>query len=202
MARVPLTEEQVAAKPLVLNVKNVGLSQEQFFHLCRDNRELRMELSAQKELTIMTLPGGRTSHRNVIITTELTIWARKEGTGLTFDCACLFILPNGANRGPDAAWVRRDRWDALTAEQQEDGVPLCPDFVIELMSISDRLNTVKEEMDEYISNGVRLGWLIDPYEKQVHIYRAGQPVQLLDNPATISGDPVLAGFVLNLAEIW
>ena len=202
MARVPLTEEQVAVKRVVLSLKNTGISQEQFFRLCCDNPGLRMELSAQKELIIMTLPGGRTSRRNAIITTKLTNWAEKDGTGLTFDCACLSILPNGANRGPDAAWVRRERWDALTAKQQDDGVPLCPDFVTELMSISDRLKVVQEKMEEYIANGARLGWLIDPYEKQVHVYRPDQPVERLENPAAITGDPVLPGFALNLLDIW
>ena len=150
----------------------------------------------------MTPPGGRTSNRNSIITTELTIWARKDGTGLTFDSACLFRLPNGANRSPDAAWVRRERWDTLSAEEQEKAVPLCPDFVVELMSPSDRLKMVQEKMDEYIANGARLGFLIDPYEKRVHIYRQGQPVQHLDQPLAVSGDPVLPGFVLNLTEMW
>jgi Uma2 family endonuclease len=202
MARVPLTEERVSRQPVILKVTNVGLSQEQFFRLCRDNRELRMELSAQKELIVMTLPGGRTSRRNVIITTELTNWAKKDGTGLTFDSACLFILPNGANRGPDAAWVRKDRWDALTAAEQEEGVPLCPDFVVELISPSDRLTVIRKKMDEYIANGARLGWLIDPYEKQIHVYRPGKPVDILDNPPAVSGDPILPGFTLHLEEIW
>src|SRR5438093_5802633 len=125
MTRVPLTEDQVALDCLVLNLENVVLSQEQFFRLCRDNPDLRMELSAQRELIIMTLPGGRTSHRNGIITTRLTNWAEKDGTGLTFDSTCLFALPNGANLAPDAAWVRRKRWDALTDEQQEKIVPFC-----------------------------------------------------------------------------
>ena len=202
MAWVPSTEEQAAANAVVLNLQNSGISQAQFFRLCRDNPGLRMELSAQKELIIMPLPGARTSWRNAIITTELTNWARKNGTGLTFDCACLFILPNGANRAPDAAWVRRKRWDALTPERQENGAPLCPDFVIELMSISDRLEVVKEKMDEYIANGARLGWLIDPYQKQVYVYRSRKPVQRVENPVTISGDPVLPGFLFNVAEIW
>ena len=145
MTRVPLTEDQVALDCLVLNLENVVLSQEQFFRLCRYNPDLRMELSAQRELIIMTLPGGRTSHRNGIITTRLTNWAEKDGTGLTFDSTCLFALPNGANRAPDAAWVRRKRWDALTDEQQEKIVPFCADFVVELMSPSDRLKVGVEQ---------------------------------------------------------
>jgi Uma2 family endonuclease len=136
MARTPLIEEQVGSGPLILKVKNVGLTSEQFLQLCSDNRDLRFELTAQKELVIMPLPGANTSRRNIIITTELTIWARKDGTGITFDPACWFILPNGANRGPDAAWLKRERWEALTGEEKENGAPLCPEFVVELMSPS------------------------------------------------------------------
>jgi Uma2 family endonuclease len=202
MARVPSTEAQVETDAVVLNLRNVGISQEQFFVLCRDNPELRLELSAQKELIIMTLPGGRTSARNTLITAELTVWARKRSTGLAFGPDCLFALPNGALRSPDASWILRTRWEALSAEEQENAVPICPDFVLELMSRTDRLKRLKAKMDEYMANGARLGWLIDPYSKNVYIYRTGEPVQQLENPASISGDPVLNSFVLNLAEIW
>src|SRR5206468_5288746 len=116
MARTPLIEQQVTTGSFILNVENVGLTSDQFLQLCSDNRDLRFELTAQKELVIMPPPGADTSRRNVIITTELTIWARKDGTGITFDPACWFILPNGANRAPDAAWLKRERWDALSAE--------------------------------------------------------------------------------------
>ena len=199
---MPLAEERVAGTSLILNVQKVGLSQEQFFQLCCDNPEFFMELSAQKELIIMPLPGPKTSWRNVIITTRLTNWAEKDGRGITFDCACHFILPNGATRGPDASWLRRDRWDALSLEQQEKAAPVCPEFVVELMSPSDRLSTVQEKMEEYIANGAQLGWLIDPYNKIVYLYRPGLPMQCLENPATITGDPVLPGFTFNVAEIW
>ena len=202
MARVPLTEEQVGTDAVVLNLRNIGISQEQFFALCRDNPEFRFELSAQKELIIMTMPGARTSRRNAILTTELTIWARMDGTGVSFESHGLFALPNGALRSPDASWISRKSWDALSADEQEGAPPLCPDFVLELMSRTDRLKRVKGKMPEYIANGARLGWLIDPYKKNVYIYRPGEPVQQLENPTSISGDPVLKGFVLNLAEIW
>jgi len=162
MARTPLIEQQVTTGSFILNVENVGLTSDQFLQLCSDNRDLRFELTAQKELVIMPPPGADTSRRNVIITTELTIWARKDGTGITFDPACWFILPNGANRAPDAAWLKRERWDALSAETKKKGAPLCPEFVVELMSPSDRLTEQKEKMEEYITNGALLGWLIDP----------------------------------------
>lgn len=202
MAQTPVIEEQVGSGPLILNVKNVGLTSEQFLQLCSDNRDLRFELTAQKELVIMPLPGANTSRRNIIITTELTIWARKDGTGITFDPACWFILPNGANRGPDAAWLKRERWEALTDEERENGAPLCPDFVVELMSPSDRLADQQEKMEEYIANGAQLGWLIHPKTRTVYVYRTGVPVQKLENPSTLTGDPVLQGFLFNVAEIW
>ena len=204
MARGPLTEEEVIADSLVLNVETVGLSDEQFFQLCLDNRELHLELTAQKELVIMTLPGGKTGRRNEIICRRLGNWAEQDGTGITFVPLTLFILPSGAKRAPDASWLRRERWDTLTDEQQEKAPPLCPDFVVELMSRSDRrkLKMLQSKMAEYIDNGAQLGWLIDPFNKNVYIYRPGKSVQRLENPATIHGDSVLPGFIFQLSEIW
>jgi len=202
MARTPLVEQQVMTGSLILNVENLGLTPDQFLQLCSDNRDLRFELTAQKELVIMPLPGANTSRRNAIITAELTNWARKDGTGIAFDSACWFILPNGANRGPDAAWVKRERWDPLPAEAKEKGAPLCPEFVVELMSPSDRLAEQKEKMEEYMANGALLGWLIDPNHRTVYVYRRGAPLQTLENPSTLSGEPVLPGFVFNISEIW
>ena len=202
MASLPLTEEWVGTACVVLNVEKVGLTPEQFFQLCSDNPELHLELTAQKELVIMTLPGGKTGRRNVLICYRLEDWAKKNGTGPTFSPLTLFVLPNGAMRAPDASWIRRERWDALTDEQQESAPPLCPDFVVELMSRSDRLKPLQRKMDEYIANGAQLGWLIHPYKKRVYVYRPGAPVECLESPATISGDPVLTGFVLPVSEIW
>jgi len=204
MAGVPLTGEQVAADWLVLNVETVGLSDEQFFKLFRDNRELHLELTVQKELLIMTLPGGKTGRRNTVISTELEIWSRQNGTGITFAPLTLFVLPNGAKRAPDASWLRLARWNALTHEQQETAPPVCPDFVLELMSKSQkkRLKVLQAKMAEYISNGAQLGWLIDPFKKNVYIYRPGEPVRCIEHPNTIDGDPVLPGFVFQVSEIW
>jgi Uma2 family endonuclease len=206
MARVPLTEEEIAEDWLVLNVGKVALSDEQFVQLCLDNREFHLELTAQKELMIMTLPGGKTGLRNNDICYCLTDWTKKNGTGVAFTPLTLFLLSNGAKRAPDASWVRRDRWEALTDAQQEGIPPLCPDFVVELMSKSDirpvRFRMLQAKMAEYIDNGAQLGWLIDPFKKNVYVYRPGEPVQCLENPGTISGDPVLLGFVFQVSEIW
>jgi len=173
MASIPLIEEQVGEDFLLLNVENVGLSDEQFFELCSDNRELCLELTAQKELIIMTLPGAKTMRRNTALSTDLENWARQDGTGITFAHDTLFHLPNGAKRGPDASWVRNERWDTLTDEQQEKIPPFCPDFVVELMSPSDkrpvRFRMPQAKMNEYMANGAQLGWLIDPFNRKVYV---------------------------------
>lgn len=194
MASVPLTEQVVSTDWLLLNLQEVRLSDEQFVALCADNRELHLELTAQKELLIMTLPGGKTGRRNSIISTRLGNWAEKDGAGITFVPGTLFELPNGAKRAPDASWLRLKRWNTLTEEQKEGIPPLCPDFVVELMSPSDqrpvRFKMVQAKMAEYIENGVHLGWLIDPFEKKVYVYRPRKRVQCLESPATLYGDPI------------
>jgi Uma2 family endonuclease len=134
--------------------------------------------------------------------TLLTQWAWQDGTGVTFGSSGGFILPNGAMRAPDAAWVLRSRLAPLSAEQKQKFLPLCPDFVVEIRSPSGRLSTAQAKMQEYIDNGARLGWLIDPFSCVVYVYRPNQPVERLENPAAISGDPVLPGFVLDLQRIW
>jgi Uma2 family endonuclease len=202
MARMPLTEEQVAFRRLVLNVETVGLTPEQFLRLCRDNGDLRMELTARKELVIMTPTGLATGWRNNIICHRLTEWALKDGTGITLDNNAGYTLPNGAVRAPDASWMPRGRWEAIDKEDREKFAHTYPDFAVELMSPSDTLAELQEKMTEYMANGVQLGWLIDPYEKRVYIYRPDEPFETLDNPATINGDPVLPGFVFNITEIW
>jgi Uma2 family endonuclease len=205
MASVPLTEEQVTEDLVILNFEKVGLTDDQFVELCSDNRDFQFELTARKELLIMTPPGPKTGLRNVAITVSLGSWARQDGTGVAFSTGTIFNLPSGAKRGPDASWLRRDKWDALSSEDQEKLPVLCPDFVVELMSPSDRrpfrFKLLQLKMEEYIANGTELGWLIDPFRKNVYIYRPGKPVELLQNPASLHGDPTLPGFVLDLAEI-
>jgi len=206
MASIPLIEEQVEADFVVLNVEKVGLTDEQFVELCADNREFQFELTAQKELVIMTPPGGKTGRRHSRIHYRLADWAERTGQGVVFAPGTLFQLPNGAKRALDGAWVSHGRWDSLTDEQQEKIPPICPEFVLELMSPSDRrpvrFRMLQAKMNEYIANGAQLGWLVDPFQKKVYIYRPGEPVECLDNPGEVSGDPVLPGFVFQFSEIW
>ena len=154
----------------------------------------------------MTPPGPKTGRRNTTLCTDLEIWSRQNGTGITFAPNTIFLLPNGAKRGPDASWVKLQHWEALTDEQQEKTAPLCPDFAVELMSPSDkrpvRFRMVQAKMAEYIANGAQLGWLIDPHEKKVYIYRPHADVCCLENPMTVSGEPLLPGFIFNVQRLW
>jgi Uma2 family endonuclease len=202
MARAPVTSERVSSGKVVLNVEKIGLTEDQFLQLCRDNGELRMELTAQKELIIMPPAGLNSSWRENILCTALTNWAARDGTGVVFNASAGYRLPNGAIRGPDASWILRKRLEAFTVEELEKFGHLCPDFVAEVMSPSNTLLELQDKMAEYIANGARLGWLIDPYEACVYVYRPGRDVERLENPAAISGDPVLPGFIFNVAEIW
>lgn len=178
------------------------MTDDQFFEFCQMNRDLRIERSAEGEIIIMPPAGGETGGRNAHLNFFVNQWARQDGRGITFDSSTGFILPNGATLSPDAAWVRRERLVALTPEQKRKFLPLCPDFVIELQSPSDTLTSLKRKMQEYITNGAQLGWLLVPDTKDVYIYRSGYEPEQLTNPQQISGDPLLPGFVLNLAEIW
>ena len=199
-----MTAQILEEKPFAvsLDLHSVRLTDEQFYQLCQDNEDLRLELTAEGDLIIMPPTGGSTGSRNATINYQITGWAKKDGTGLSFDSSTMFILPNGAKRSPDGSWVSRERWDALSDEGREKFVPLCPDFVLELRSASDSLSFLQDKMDEYISNGAGLGFLLDAKAKRVYVYRPGQPVESLDNPRTVSGDPVLPGFVLDLKDIW
>jgi Uma2 family endonuclease len=178
------------------------LSDEQFIQLCSANRDLQFERTATGELIIMPPTGGETGKRNSTINLELGIWNRQTQLGVVFDSSTGFKLPNGADRSPDASWIPLTKWNNLTPQEQEKFLPLCPDFVIELRSPTDALKTLQEKMLEYIENGTRLGWLINPQDRQVEIYHIGQDKEVLDNPTTLSGENVLPGFVLNLQAIW
>jgi Uma2 family endonuclease len=201
MARVPLTKEEVVPTRLVLNVEKVGLTEEQFFQLCSDNGDLRMELTAQKELIIMSPTGLKSGWRELVLATRLMNWAESDGTGIAFGPSSGYTLPDGAILGPDASWVRRERLAGFSDDELEKFAHVCPDFAGEVMSPSDKLAELQDKMAEYIANGAQLGWLIDPFEARVYIYRPGQAVECLENPTTISGDPVLSRFVFNVAEI-
>ncbi|MFO5494979.1 MAG: Uma2 family endonuclease [Cuspidothrix sp.] len=188
---------------LTVNLKSlIEMTDEQFFELCQNNRELRFERNANGELIIMPPTGGETGNRNGRITQQLMNWTDADGTGIAFDSSTCFKLPNGADRSPDASWIKLERWDTLTDEEKQKFPPICPDFVIELLSPSDSLKTAQEKMREYIDNGVRLGILINRKSRQVEIYRPGKEVEVLESPATVSGEDVLKGFVLNLGMIW
>jgi Uma2 family endonuclease len=186
----------------MLNVQSVRLTDEQFYRLCQDNPDLRFELTAQRELVIMSPTGSKTGWRNSRINQRLANWTEKSGSGVSFDSSTGFTLPNGAKRSPDAAWVRREVWEALTDEQQEEFAPICPDFVIELRSAKDSLEGLQEKMKEYLENGTQLGWLFDAKNKGVYVYRPNQSVECLETPSSISGEPVLSGFLFDPSEIW
>jgi Uma2 family endonuclease len=185
-----------------LNLQAIPLTDEQFFQLCINNRDLRFERNANGDLIIMPPTGGETENRNAGITAQLWVWNEKNKLGIVFDSSTGFKLPNNADRSPDAAWIPLEKWNVLTPQQKEKFLPLCPDFVIELRSPSDSLKNLQEKMQEYIENGTRLGWLIDRTSKKVEIYRQGQAVEILDSPMTLSGEEILPDFVLDLQLIW
>jgi Uma2 family endonuclease len=195
----------IASSPVDLSLElgsALRLSEDELFELCVRNRELRIERTEKGDLIVMTPAGGVTGHRNFEIVGALREWATHDGGGVGFDSSTGFLLPNGAMRAPDAAWVLRSRLEPLSTETKERFIPLTPDFVVELRSPTDRLSDLERKMTEYRDNGARLGWLIDPQERRVHVYRPGQPVEVLAHPPEVSGDPELRGFVLDLEPVW
>jgi Uma2 family endonuclease len=192
------------ARPLVLCLGPLRhkMTDEEFFAFCGANPELRIERTSEGDLIVMSPAGGKTGNRNLKLGMRLGIWAEADGTGEAFDSSTGFILPNGAERAPDAAWVSKARWEKLTEKEQEVFPPLCPDFVVELRSPSDDLKELQAKMEEYLANGAQLGWLIDPFEKKVYVYRPGEAVAGLDHPESVSGEPLLRGFTLQLGQVW
>lgn len=178
------------------------VTREQFVELAIANRELQLERTAQGELIVNPPTGGETGYRNLDIEGQLWLWNRQTKLGKAFNSSTGFHLPNGADRSPDTAWVRQERWDDLTPKQKESFIPLCPDFVVELRSKTDNMEPLRAKMKEYMNNGARLGWLIDRKNKKVEIYRPSQDVEVLENPISLSGEDVLPGFVLDLTEVW
>ena len=191
-------------EPLVLHFSPLlkKMSEQEFYEFCRLNPELSLELTSEGDLIIMPPTGGKSGVRNATLGARLTTWALENKSGKAFDSSTVFTLPNGAKRSPDFSWVRTKRWDALTEEEQERFPPLCPDFVVELRSRTDTLKNLLTKMDEYMSNGAQLGWLIDPQERRVYVYRPGAAVEQLNDPQMISGEPLLRGLELELQEIW
>ena len=192
-----------AALGFPVRIRPLGLfSDDQFYEFCRLNGDLDIERTADGDLLIMAPASFRTSHLNLRIAAQLDQWAERDGTGVATESSGGFILPNSAMRAPDAAWIRRDRLTTVPPEQQERFLPLCPDFAIELRSSSDTLGAAQSKMGEYLDNGLRLGWLIDPFARRVYVYRPGADVHVLDDPDGVDGAPVLPGFRLDLSRIW
>jgi Uma2 family endonuclease len=180
----------------------IDLSDEQFYELCRSNPEVKFERNANGKIQIMSPTGGETGNRNFEIGADFAIWNRQSQLGICFDSSTCFKLPNGANRSPDLAWIQQTRWQALAPNDRERFPPITPDFVLELRSPSDALSDLQTKMQEYLDNGVRLGWLIDRKTHKVYIYRQNQPLEALNDPTELSGEEVLPGFSLNLANVW
>jgi len=184
---------------VVLNLEPiVHLTDEQFYQLCIANQDLNLELSATGEVIIVPPVGGESGTQEAGLITDLEIWNRQTKLGKVFSSSTIFRLPNGAKRSPDAAWVKLQRWEALTAEERKKFPPLTPDFVIELRSETDRLKPLQDKMQEYLENGLCLGWLINRQEQQVEIYRQRQPVEVVAIPALLSGEEILPGFELQV----
>jgi Uma2 family endonuclease len=173
-----------------------------FYQFCQANRDLRIERTREGELIIMTPAGGEAGNIEFRLAGLFWNWVEADGTGVGFSPSTGFLLPNGAVRSPDLAWVEGSRWKALAPEEQERFPPLCPDFVVEIRSQTDTLPALQAKMQEYLNNGARLGWLIDPIERVVYVYRAGAEVARLENPAAVSGEPLLRGFVLDVGRLW
>ena len=194
------------AAPYSLRLKQLlpqRLTDDDFYEFCQRNPEWQIEMNRHGNIQIMPNTGGKTGDRNSEINYQLRSWLKQEGgSGRVFDSSTMFTLPNSARRSPDAAWVRSERWNALSEDQKEKFPPICPDFVIELRSKTDSLKVLQAKMREYVENGARLGWLIDPSRRKVYVYRAQQAAEVLDNPATVSGEDVVVGFNLDLTEVW
>jgi Uma2 family endonuclease len=187
--------------PILIRSRH-GIDDEAFYDFCAANPELQIERTAAGEILIMPPCGGETSNRNIDLSAQLQVWAKRDGRGKAFDSSAEFLLPSGAARSPDASWVLKSRLAALPAEQKRKFLPLCPDFVVELRSPSDRLPRLQAKMREWIDNGARLGWRIDPQTRCVYVHRSGQPVHRLASPQHIAGEGPVKGFLLEMADIW
>jgi Uma2 family endonuclease len=187
---------------LVLNANALDIDDEKYFQFCVDNEDLRIEMNSKGELIIMPPTGGGTGDRNSEINYQLRHWTKQDGTGRCFDSNTEFLLPNGAKYSPDASWIRKDRYEVLPVTKRKKFPPICPDFVIELRSESDRLKPLKQKIEEYIENGASLGLLIDPKHKRVYVYRPQRETEVLENPSVVSCEPELPDFVLDAEEIW
>lgn len=200
MPKCDTPKETHPMNTITLNIPR--LTVEEFWEICQANRDLRLERAATGELIVMSPTTPWTGRQNGDLYGQLWLWNRQTQLGITFDSSTGFTLANGAVRSPDASWVSRARWDALSLSEQRRLSRLCPEFVIELCSLHDSLEDLRPKMQEYIENGIVLGWLVDPKTKQVEVYRPGQAVKRLNSPTQLSGENILPGFVLDLETVW
>jgi Uma2 family endonuclease len=196
-----LTQAEYYIPPELIG-RRQPVSPEEFEQLCAEYGDLRLELTSTGELIVMPPTGSETGMYCSDLNYQLKAWSKQDDTGVCFGSSAGFTLPNGAIRSPDASWIKREKWDTLTKQQKGKFAPICPDFVVELRSPSDKLTDLYLKMFDYMENGVSLGWLIDPFKRQVYVYRPNQQTVVLENPETVSGDPLLPGFKLILAELW
>jgi Uma2 family endonuclease len=187
---------------LTIDLSSVDLTDEQFFRLCVSNRDYRFERNSKGDLVIMSPTGGETSERNSEINFQLKLWNHRKKLGKVFDSSGGFKLSSGSTRSPDTSWIPLEKWDKLTTEEKRKFLPLCPDFVIELLSPTDKLIDTQKKMLEYLENGTKLGWLINREARQVEVYRINQEVEILDNPSSVSGENILEDFNLEMELIW
>ncbi len=197
-----ITMTPAPAQQMVIHLPQGPMSEAEFLAFCKANPELQIERTAQGEVIVMSPTGAYSGYRNLLIGSMLYLWALQDGAGVAFDSSTGFRLPNGAMRSPDAAWVRRTRLAHFTPAEKRGFLPLCPDFVVELRSETDRREDLLAKMEEYLANGAQLGWLIDPVERVVSVFRPDAAPAHLEHPATINGDPELPGFSLELGPIW
>lgn len=197
-----MTTLLIKTENLPLAIQIASMSHEQFYEFCQANRDLRIERTATGEVVIMPPVFSDAGNRNIKISQQLANWADQSGIGEAFDSSTGFTLPNGATRSPDASWIKLDRWNALRDQQKASFAPICPDFVIELRSSSDTLSSLQDKMQEYIDNGALLGLLIDRKNQAVHVYRPNHTPEVLDNLTSVSAEPELPGFILQMAKIW
>ncbi|ALB40452.1 MULTISPECIES: Uma2 family endonuclease [Nostocales] len=188
----------MTTQSVILNIKNVELSDDQFYQLCQINEDWKLEQTAKGELIIMPPVGAISGNRESEFNADVVIWNRQTKLGKVFSSSTVFTLPNGGKRSPDVAWIANERWDSLSIQEKEKFAKICPDFVIELRSRTDSLSQLQEKMQEYFNSGLRLGWLIDPQNQQVEIYRQNQSVEIVSLPTSLSGENVLPGFILEL----
>lgn len=188
---------------VTINFNSIAqITDDQFYQLCRENPDVKFERNAQGEIIVMSPTGGETGSYNSEINADFVFWNRQTKLGVCFDSSTCFKLPSGANRSPDVSWIKKERWDALTAEEKQKFPPIAPDFVLELMSLTDSLKDTQDKMQEYMNNQVKLGWLINRKTQRVEIYRQGLEIEILECPTELSEEDILPGFVLNLQLLW